>query len=140
MVLHEERGVREDFGERLLELGERELVGMEGIGPGFLARFCVVKPVRRRDDELATVRQQPAGFGEQRAPVVEMLDELEGGNEVERSVWQIDVRGVALEEFEVSCVVVLTGVRDRIGRNVDAGDTRRSLGKRGRAITGAASE
>ena len=68
------------------ELLEFEFVDVERVGAFAPARFGVVELVGRGDDELAGGRQHAARFRQELAPVVQVLDHLEGHHQVEAGI------------------------------------------------------
>ncbi len=71
------RHVRKHPAESLAEFVEFKFVNVERIGPTVGARFGVIAPVRRRDEEHAVIAQHSTGFVEQRIPIAQMFDDFQ---------------------------------------------------------------
>ncbi len=92
-------------------------------------------PVRRADDEKPFRAKDPADFFEEGLLIVEVLDGLEGDNDVEGGVGRGELGCVARGEPEVVGAIAFIRVGDRLLGNVDAHDRARGLRQIGAAET-----
>lgn len=82
-ILKEDLNVREKLLERGLEFAIFEFVDVIRIRAVERTRFRVVQTIRSGDQKKPVGVQHAAGFRQQCAPVCKVLDDLEGGDELE---------------------------------------------------------
>ena len=118
------------------EFGAVELAHVEVVLD--VRAFVVDGAIRRRDHENAVGRQDAAELLDHRFLLEQMFDRLERHDEVRARCRQRQRGHRGLGELEVRPRVARARVRDRRGRDVDAGHARRALREQKAAVTLAA--
>src|ERR1035438_10138398 len=138
VVFQEHGDVREELFELAGEFVEIEFVNVERVGAEGAARFGVIEPVGRGDDQLAGGRQHAPHFLEKGPPVCQVLDDFEGHHQIEDAVAAGRFGARCLLEGEIGQRVVGAGVLDGCGRDIDGRDALRYIGQFRRSVAGAA--
>src|ERR1039457_4062061 len=138
VVFQEHGDVREELFELAGEFVEIEFVNVERVDAVRAARFGVIEPVGRGDDQLAGGRQHALDFLQKGPPVCQVLDDFEGHHQIEGAVAVGQFGARCLLEGEIGQGVVGAGVLDRFGRDIDGRDALRHIGQFRRSIARAA--
>ncbi len=101
MVLRPDPDVGEDGVESRFELRIFEFMDVKGVGTGFCPHLGVIRLVGRGDEQDAPRIQDAFRFGEQIGPAFEVLDDFEGGDQVESPVVRTGAFRRSLKETRV---------------------------------------
>ena len=138
VVFQEHGDVREELLELAGEFVEIEFVNVEGVGALGAARFGVVEPVGRGDDQLAGGSQHAPDFLEKVPPVFQVLDDFEGDHQIEGAIGVGQLGARRLFEGEIGERVVGAGVFHGCGRDIDGRDAFGHIGQFRGSVAGAA--
>src|SRR5579863_1573607 len=120
MILHKNGDGGEELSECGLELGELKFVSVKRIGALRSARFGVVQLVGCRDEKNAVWAEHTARFRKQTAPLGQMLDHLEAGDQIEGGIGERQGRGRGRQETKIRLPVMGAAVCDPLDRDVDS--------------------